>query len=205
MMMMQPTVRAMLLAGALLGASGAAAAADLSPGYLGLDIGWRNHYNFDCLGGSPCERNAGASTRVYGGYTLGEGELFGLKQTRAIELAVFTGGAAKGAFKNGAGVLSQGEGKLSGMSVTAASFNKLSEDWTWTTRLGLAYEHGKVSYAAGGSDSNNALLLTAGLGLSYAIDRHWALNADWNYLPARLGKADKSNLNVFSVGAAYHF
>lgn len=34
---------------------------------------------------------------------------------------------------------------------------------------------------------------------------HWALNADWNYLPARLGMADKSNLNVFSVGAAYHF
>lgn len=205
MMMMKRTVRAALLAGACLAASGAAAAADLSPGYLGLDIGWRNHYNFDCLSGSPCERNAGASTRVYGGYTLGESEGFGLQHTRAIELAVFTGGAAKGAFKDGAGALSAGRGKLSGVSVVLATATKLSEDWAWTTRLGLVAEHGKVDYAAGGSDSTNTLAVTAGTGLSYAIDKHWALNADWNYLPARMGKAAKSNLNVFSVGAAYHF
>lgn len=203
--MMKHTVRAALLASAFLGASGAAAAADLSPGYLGVDVGYRNHYNFDCLSGSPCERNAGASTRVYGGYVLGQGEVFGLKDTRAIEVAAFSGGAAKGAFKDGTGVLSAGRGKLSGVSVTFASATALSEDWAWTTRLGLVAEHGKVDYAAGGSDSTNTLAVTVGTGLSYAIDKHWALNADWNYLPARMGKAAKSNLNVFSVGAAYHF
>lgn len=202
---MKQTVRAMLLASAFLGASGAAAAADLSPGYMGVDVGYRNHYNFDCLSGSPCERNAGASTRVYGGYTLGGNEAFGLQHTRAIEVAAFTGGSVKGAFNNGAGVLSPGQGKLSGVSATLATATKLSQDWAWTTRLGLVAEHGKVSYAAGGGDSTNTLAVTAGTGLSYAIDRNWALNADWNYLPARMGKAAKSNLNVFSVGAAYHF
>lgn len=204
--MMKLTVRAALLAGAVLGASGAAAAADLSPGYLGMDVGFRNHYNFDCLSGSPCERNAGASTRIYGGYTLGETLAFGsLKTTRAIEVAAFTGGAVKGAFNHGGGVLSPGEGKLSGVSVVLASSSKLSEDWAWTSRLGLVAEHGKVNYTAGGSDSTNTLAVTVGTGLSYAIDRNWSLNADWNYLPARMGKAAKSNLNVFSVGAAYHF
>jgi opacity protein-like surface antigen len=204
-MMMKHTVRAVLLAGACLGVSGAAAAADLSPGYLGLDLGYRNHYNFDCVAGSPCERNAGASTRVYGGYTLGETTALGLQTTRAVEVAAFTGGAVKGAFKDGAGALSAGRGKLSGVSVVLASSSKLSQDWAWTTRLGLVAEHGKVDYAAGGSDSTNTLAVTAGTGLSYAIDPHWALNADWNYLPAHMGKAAKSNLNVFSVGAAYHF
>lgn len=203
--MMKHTVRAALLASAFLGASGAAAAADLSPGYLGVDVGYRNHYNFDCVSGSPCERNAGASTRIYGGYALSETTAFGLPTTRAIEVAAFTGGAVKGAFKNGAGVLSPGEGKLSGVSVTSQSSSKLSENWAWTTRLGLVAEHGKVNYTAGGSDSTNTLAVTVGTGLSYALDSHWALNADWNYLPARMGKAAKSNLNVFSVGAAYHF
>ena len=203
--MKKQTVRAALLASAFLGASGAAAAADLSPGYMGVDVGYRNHYNFDCLSGSPCERNAGASTRVYGGYTLGESTAFGLQQTRAVEVAAFTGGAVKGAFKDGNGGLSPGKGKLSGVSVVLASATKLSEDWAWTTRLGLVAEHGKVNYTAGGSDSTNTLAVTAGTGLSYAIDRNWSLNADWNYLPARMGKAAKSNLNVFSVGAAYHF
>ncbi|MBA5637239.1 outer membrane beta-barrel protein [Duganella sp. LX20W] len=202
---MKQTVRAALLASAFLGASGAAAAADLSPGYLGVDVGYRNHYNFDCLSGSPCDRNAGASTRVYGGFVLGENEAFGLPHTRAVEVAAFTGGAVKGAFKDGSGALSPGKGKLSGVSAVLASATKLSEDWAWTTRLGLVAEHGKVDYTAGGSDSTNTLAVTAGTGLSYAIDKHWALNADWNYLPARMGKAAKSNLNVFSVGAAYHF
>lgn len=203
--MMKFNVRTMLLASALLGASGAAAAADLSPGYMGVDVGYRNHYNFDCLSGSPCERNAGASTRVYGGYTLGQGEAFGLKSTRAVEVAAFTGGSVKGAFRDGTGALSPGKGKLSGVSVVVASATQLSDNWAWTTRLGLVAEHGKVNYTAGGSDSTNTLAVTVGTGLSYAIDRNWSLNADWNYLPARMGKAAKSNLNVFSVGAAYHF
>ncbi|HEU4846498.1 MAG TPA: outer membrane beta-barrel protein, partial [Burkholderiaceae bacterium] len=191
--MMKRTVRAILLASAFLGASAAAAAADLSPGYMGVDVGYRNHYNFDCLSGSPCERNAGASTRVYGGYALGENEAFGFQHTRAIEVAAFMGGSVKGAFNNGAGVLSPGQGKLSGVSATLMTATKLSQDWAWTTRLGLVAEHGKVNYTAGGGDSTNTLAVTAGTGLSYAIDRNWALNADWNYLPARMGKAAKSN------------
>jgi outer membrane immunogenic protein len=196
---------AALLAGAALLAAGAAGAADLSPGYIGADLGLRNHYSLDCLGGNACDKNANRSGKLYAGYTLGSGQLLGMSSSHAVELSVFTGGTAKGAFKNGAGVLQQGEGKLAGFGVVNAGTLKLSEDWALNTRLGVVFQRGKVNYAAGGSDSKNQLALTAGLGLAYALDKNWSLKADWNYQPVKFGKSGNTNLNTFSLGAAYHF
>ncbi len=200
-----------LLAGAALLAGGAAGAADLSPGYVGVDLGLRNHYSLDCLGGNACDKNANRSGKLYAGYTLGTGQLLGKTTVHAVELSVYNGGTATGAFKNGAGVLQQGEGKMSGVGVASAGSIKLSEDWAISTRLGVAYQRGKVSYlnyapnTSIGSDVKNHFALTGGLGLAYALDKHWSLKADWNYMQVKLGKAERSNLNTFSVGAAYNF
>ncbi|WGG50229.1 outer membrane protein [Rugamonas sp. DEMB1] len=200
-----------LLAGAALLAAGAAGAADLSPGYVGVDIGLRNHYSLDCLAGNACDKNANRSGKLYAGYTLATGQLLGRDTTHAVELSVYNGGTATGAFKNGSGVLQQGEGKLAGVGVASAGSIKLNEEWALTTRLGVVYQRGKVNYlnyapnTSVGSDVKNQFALTAGWGLAYALDKNWSLKADWNYLPVKFGKAESSNLNTFSVGAAYHF
>lgn len=195
-----------LSAALLAGAAAGAAAAEVSPGYIGADLGLRNHYSLDCLGGAAvCDKNANRSGKLYAGYTLGSGEMLGMASSHAVELSVFTGGTAKGAFKNGDGVLQQGEGKLAGFGVVNAGSLKLSEDWTLRTRLGVVFQRGKVNYAAGGSDSKNQLAATAGLGLAYALDKNWSLNADWNFQPVKFGKSGNTNLNTFSLGAAYHF
>jgi len=45
------------------------------------------------------------------------------------------------------------------------------------------------------------------VGLSYALNRNWSLHADYDYVPIKtgVGSQGKGHVNMWSVGAVYHF
>lgn len=204
-----------LLAASALTVSGNVAAADLSPGYVGGDIGVRNSYKLDCISGLECDKKANRSGRIYAGYTLGSNEFLGKENIGSIEFSNFLIGSADGGIVNKDGVATQGRGKVKGVALVHSSAMKLGNDFSLVTRVGASYAHGTVDYATtagkndygrGGKDSRNTFGLTYGVGMAYALDKNWSLNADWNYVPVKFSDKGKNNgVNMFSLGAAYHF
>src|SRR5471032_3131649 len=76
-----------LVAGAALITAGNATAADLSPGYVGADVGLVSKFSQDHGTG-----------RVYAGYTLGTTTDFGLENVHAIELMAYSVGARSNSY-----------------------------------------------------------------------------------------------------------
>ena len=198
-----------LCAGLLALAGGGATAADLSPGYVGASYNVGTSYTLPCTGGDECQTQAHSGGKVYAGYTLGADTLFGMDDIHAIEFGLFDFGRVREVMP-GFGYMNR---SVSGATLTYASALKLSDAWSFDTRFGLAYvrsksnfvdtEHG-ITY-----DSSTHIKFgpTAGLGLAYALDKHWALTADADYLPIKFGSGEPSShhVNTISLGAAYHF
>jgi hypothetical protein len=164
--------------------------------YVGASIGARTHYGLDCASGATCDRNGGTSGKIVFGKTFDNG--FG------GEVMAFRLGQAKGSVKNGTGLV---PGRLSTQGLAAVGTYDLlkGESFTLKGRLGLAYAHGKASYEAGGSSSKSYFTSVVGLGTSYAINKQWSLNADWDRTNAVAGNSQKSHVDLFSIGATFHF
>ena len=62
-----------------------------------------------------------------------------------------------------------------------------------------------VGYAAGGSDTKNAVVPVAGLGVSYALNKQWSINGDWDHIRSKFSSQEKASTNLFTVGASYRF
>lgn len=198
----RPTLIAMLIGAALL-QSGAAYAA--SPDYVGLDLGLRNTFDASCANGADCTHRARRSGRLYAGYGLGRGELFGKTNTSNIEVLAYSTSHANGAYRASNGALRQGSAKIGGVGVTHANAIAITDQFSIHARLGLAYSRTKVSMPGTANDSASRVGLAGGLGMSHAVNSNWSVHADWNYIPVSLGRSGKTEMDQYSLGARYTF
>jgi len=163
--------------------------------YVGAGIGARTHYGLDCAAGQSCDRLGSASGKVYFGTTLGP--RFGVEGV-AIRL-----GNATGLVNTDTGPAT---GRVRSESLGAVGVARYTQDaWTVKGRLGVALSHGKVDYSAGGHASKTALVPLVGLGASYAIDKNWSVNLDWDRLSSRVSSTGRASADLFSVGLSHAF
>jgi opacity protein-like surface antigen len=193
-----------------------AGAQQRSPYYLGVDVGVHTQYrDLRCGGGVHCDDSADFSGRLYGGYQFGSSELFGLKQHNALELGVFGFGHARSLIQAGApDFYLGGKSKVYGSSLNYVAGLDLAEGLRLNAKVGLSVARSSVQYAtmtglndfgANGSVRHNRVGVDYGLGASYALDRNWSLHADWLRTPVKLGAADKTSVNLYSLGLGYDF
>jgi opacity protein-like surface antigen len=204
---MMKKICAAVLAGAALLASAQAGAEDLSPGYVGAGIGVQSNYSTTCYNIDGCNDKTNSSGKLYGGYTLNTRTAFGSHQvTDSVELSSFW---VNGKFVSD-GVFQRRQ-KTTGVAVTWATAMDLGSGIGLNSRLGLAFtrtrDEGRgTGYPAWHSDYDR-FGATAGVGLSYALNRNWSLRADYDYVPIKTSSGSKSDghVNMWSVGTAYHF
>ncbi len=195
-------------------------AADLAPAYVGASWAASSDYSLSCWRGIPsldCDRGSSRGGKLYAGYALGESVVFGsMKNASALELSVFGSAGVVGYMPRWDGALMQGRYQMAGLALTHASALMLTDALGLNSRLGLAYTRGSVDYptvyyrlddyGAGGSDHRYRLGVTAGVGLSYALNGNWALHADYDFVPVRYSaETGNSHVNMWSLGASYHF
>lgn len=170
-------------------------AADLSPGYVGADLGLATNY------GQPH-----ASGRIYAGYTVGSTmSAFGKEDVHAIELMAYSLSARSEKYQYLPGWDVRDQARATGFAVNWASSAKVSDNWAVTSRIGIDYTHAKVYYPEGGSNSWNSVGWLAGLGASYQLDRHWRLTADVNFMPFKPGRDTKVTNTSLNAGVLYAF
>ncbi len=174
-------------------AAGSAHAAEEA--YVGAGIGVRSHTDLNCAPGADCDRNGNGSGKIFFGKDYGD--------TWGAEAFAFRLGKATGTVGSPAGDV-PGTVKAEGLGVAGTARAQWS-DFTFKARLGAAYVHGRTSYAAGGSDSKNSLAPVVGLGVSYALNKQWSLNADMDHVRAKFGGQEKASTQLYTVGASYRF
>ena len=193
-----PLSRAALMAAILaptLLLSDHAFAAELSPAYVGADLGLASNYG-----------QSHASGRIYAGYTLGSTVgAFGNEGVRAIELMAYSLSARSDKYAYFPYGEVRDQARATGFAVNWAGSLKVSDRWAVTSRIGIDYTHAKVYYPEGGSQSWNSVGWLAGLGASYALDRNWKLTADVNYMPFKLGHDTKVGNTSLNAGVVYAF
>ncbi len=172
--------------------------------YVGAGVGLRSSYGLDCISGATCDLHTNQSGKLYAGYVFGSRPFFTGEAVRALELMAYAGGAADAGFHTPAGTYLQGAGKFQGMALVNAGYFRIDR-WELDPRLGVAYTRGSVDYAQGGSDAHNAFGVTYGIGAGYALDKNWSLHVDWDRVPVKFSDAQRTNVNMFTVGASYHF
>ena len=183
-----------LAAVAAAAASGSARAAEDM--YVGAGIGLRSHTDLNCATGAECDRNGNGSGKIFFGKDLTD--------TWGAEAFAFRLGKASGTVGSPAGDVT-GNVKAEGLGVAGTARAQVS-DFTFKARLGAAYVHGRTSYDAGGSDSKNTLAPVVGVGVSYALNKQWSLNADVDQSCAPSSASqEKASTQLYTVGASYRF
>lgn len=182
---------------------------------LGADVGLNTGYKLKCWSGIGCDQRAQRGLRLYTAYTLGGNQLFGLRNSSALELSVFDFGNVTSVVQTSAdGGHLPARSKVYGASLHYASGLQLSERLSLTTKAGLSFTRSTVEYAdafdlsnygANGSSHDNRTGLTYGLGFSYALDKNWSLHGDWLRVPVKLGTYDKTRIDMYSIGLGYRF
>ena len=163
--------------------------------YVGAGIGVRSHVDLNCTPGAPCDRNGNASGKIFFGKDLTD--------TWGAEAFVLRLGKASGTVGSPAGAV-PGSVKAEALGVAGTARAQVS-DFTFKARLGAAYVHGRTSYDAGGSDSKNSLAPLVGVGVSYALNKQWSLNADVDVVRAKFSSQEKASTQLSTLGASYRF
>jgi opacity protein-like surface antigen len=195
--------------------SASAGAQETSPYYIGVDIGVSSKYkDLRCRTANDCDARGDFSGRLYGGYTLGSNELFGLRNTNSLELSAFGFGHARSLIQAADDFYLNGKSKVYGGSLNYVSGLELAQGLSLQSKVGLSLARSSVQYAtmtgldnygANGSVRHNRVGVNYGLGLSYALDKNWSLHGDWLHVPVKLGAGDKTSVNMYSVGLGYGF
>nr|WP_316638810.1 outer membrane beta-barrel protein [uncultured Roseateles sp.] len=183
-----------LLASALTALAGAASAQAAGQSYVGASIGLQNKYSIDCLTGVACDKTGSFGGKVYGGYNIDQ---------FAIEGMAFTTGRAKGSLVQN-GSLVAGEVRNMGLGVYGV-LPLTVDNFTFKGKLGLAYVNSKASYTAGGSQSKSSFTPIVGAGVSYAINKQWSINGDWDQIRGKYSSDGKARVNMLSAGLSYKF
>jgi hypothetical protein len=196
-----------ICAGLLALAAGAAAAQDASPGYIGAAYAVGSNYSVGCEAGDTCHTHANSGGKVYAGYTLGSNNFLGIDSTHAIEFGLYEIGHSREVTPYGYIDSSAG-----GATLTYASSLKLTDAWSIDTRIGASYAHttsyvvDTVDHFSYAQNAHDSFGVTGGLGLAYAINKHWSVTADVDYLPLKFGsEGPRDHVYMMSLGGAYHF
>ncbi|MFM7532563.1 MAG: outer membrane beta-barrel protein [Rubrivivax sp.] len=192
------TARLCLLAGAALAAS-AAQAADT---YVGLGLG-DARVGLPCSANQPCDRAASGSYKVF----------MGVEPTQhlGVELMAWRLGDARGSGQLGTNVL-PARTSSEGLGLVGVARTRI-DAWTLRARLGVALgtksrtelDTSSIGPVAPGSTTLRERTAVWGLGASYALNKSWALQADWDRLPARVTTATKAKADLYTVGVSYRF
>jgi opacity protein-like surface antigen len=170
-------------------------AADLSPAYVGADLGLVSNYG-----------QQHASGRIYGGYTVGSTiGAFNKEDVHAVELMAYSLSARSEKYAYLLSLEGRDQARATGFAVNWASSLKATDRWAVTSRLGIDYTHAKTYQPEGGSTSWNSVGWVAGLGTTYALDQHWKLTADWNYMPFKVGRRTRVDNSSLNAGVVYAF
>jgi opacity protein-like surface antigen len=162
--------------------------------YIGANLGLYNKYNIDCAAGVTCDKTAKSAAKVYGGYNFDQ---------FAIEGMLFTTGKAKGSLRQGSSTVA---GSVSDMGVGIYGVLPLSFDaFTLKGKLGAGYVRSKASFAAGGEQSKSSFTPLIGAGVSFAINKQWSINGDWDQIRGKYSSDGKARVNMFSAGVSYKF
>jgi opacity protein-like surface antigen len=125
-----------------------------------------------------------ASAKATLGYSFGEVPFPGGSFVNSLELVGFSA-KPHATRANGIGALD------------ALSFK--FDNFALTARVGLGWTR-TLDYLP-----RETAGLMAGLGASYALDQHWAVNLDVDRVPTRFVVAGKEKANLVTVGASYRF
>ena len=171
-----------ILAAALMAAgvltSGFAGANEVNPIYVGGAIGLK--------AGSA---DAGESAKAYVGYTFPEtSALLGVPFKSSVELDLYQIGTGQALRSRGASVVYKAD-----FAITNA--------FSVNAKAGLSH----MSTRQWGQDKSSTGL-TAGLGMSYALDKNWTVTADVDRVKAdtAFGSGHR-HVNMWSVGVRYKF
>lgn len=178
-------MRKKLMAAALLAALSGAASAQ---GYAGALIGLAK-ISTDCGSIASCD-DTGTGYKAFAGYQV--------TPNLAVEAGYTSFGKATAGTGSGREEISS-----SAFSVIGAFRLPLMEDWTGIARLGLAGVKAKRSI--GGADrSETSLKLYTGLGLEYALNPDFKINAALDLSSAEID-GDSGTVYLFGVGAQMGF
>lgn len=187
-----------LLAWAALAAS-TAQAADF---YTGLGLG-SARVGLPCAAGQPCDRTATGSYKFF----------LGVEPTEHLgaELMAWRLGDARGSGLLGTNLL-PARTRSEGLGLVGVARTQI-DAWTLRARLGVALgtksrtelDVSSVGAVVPGNTSLRERSAVWGLGASYALDKNWALQADWDRLPARVTTSTKAKADLYSVGVSYRF
>lgn len=187
-----------LLAGAACGGT-AAHAADF---YGGVGLG-SARVGLPCATGQACERSATGSYKAF----------VGVEPTEHLgaELMAWRLGDARGSGLLGTNLL-PARTTSEGLGLVGVARTQI-DAWTLRARLGVALgtksrtelDTSSVGAVAPGSTTLRERTVIGGLGASYALNKNWSLQADWDRLPARVTTATKAKADLYSVGVSYRF
>jgi len=184
-------------------------AEDISPGYVGANWGVRSNYSIGCTPGEDCSYDSNRGGKVYAGYTLDSRTTLGdHKVTDAVELSAFW---INGKYITDSAGIFRDRPKTQGLALTFAPQMELGSGLSLNSRVGVAYSRTRFDQHTTGypdtqSNTFERVGFTAGLGLSYAVNRNWSLRMDYDRIPVKYSSpAGNGQINMWSVGAAYHF
>jgi opacity protein-like surface antigen len=173
-----------------IGAAGAASAAGAADsGYIGADYGMARY------GG-----------RAYVGYALGREPVFDTETTHYLELMGYSLGYYGEPYANYGQSAFRDFVRVNGVAINWATSTRISDKWSANTRVGVNVIHAKTYGAEGEQvrtwDNVSGL---AGAGLAYAVDRHWTIRADVNYMPLKVRGNASPRTNGVTTGLDYKF
>jgi opacity protein-like surface antigen len=177
-------------------------AAHAADTYVGMGLG-SARVGLPCAAGQPCERNATGSYKFF----------LGVEPTEHLgaELMAWRLGDARGSGLLGTNLL-PARTTSEGLGLVGVARTQI-DAWTLRARLGVALgtksrtelDTSSVGAVAPGSTTLRELTVIGGLGASYALNKNWSLQADWDRLPARVTTATKAKADLYSVGVSYRF
>ncbi len=129
---------------------------------------------------------------------------FGIEQTHAVELMVFSLGLRTQPYDNYFGV-QRHHIPAEGVAVNWATSSKVSNDWALTSRLGADYAHTRTSNNYGGDSVQDSANVLAGVGASYALRPNLKLTTDLNYMPFKISRDNRVDNTLLTVGNAFQF
>jgi opacity protein-like surface antigen len=177
-------LRSLWAACAALLCAASAGAAGFTPSYAGADYGVTRY-----------------GARAYAGWTLGSEPIFGTEATHYFELMGFSLG-----YYGAPTPTRQDFIRVNGLAFNWATSTRISQNWSAKTRIGVDVLHARIYGAERDPvrtwDNVSGL---AGAGLAYAVDRHWVIRGDVNYMPLKVSGDPNPRSNTITTGLDYKF
>jgi outer membrane immunogenic protein len=177
-------------------------AAHAADTYVGVGLGGAR-VGLPCAAGQPCNRNATGSYKFF----------LGVEPTEHLgaELMAWRLGDARGSGLLGTNLL-PARTTSEGLGLVGVARTQI-DAWTLRARLGVALggksrtelDASSIGPVAPSSTTLRERTLIGGLGASYALNKNWALQVDWDRLPTRVTASTKAKADLYSVGVSYRF